>query len=95
MSHLDDGILWFTGNPLQASSDRPLPLCASGLSDEASCVFPVNHSMPSSNYNLCMYPTAICKRMSILHYLHVKYGNMDPYYHSCSQYIFNGCSYIK
>ena len=22
-SHLDDGISWFTGNPLEASSDRP------------------------------------------------------------------------
>ena len=51
-SHLDDGIEWFTGNTLEASSDRPRALRARGLSDEASRVFPVNHSMPSSNYNL-------------------------------------------
>ena len=43
---------WFTGNTLEASSDRPLALRARGLSDEASRVFPVNHSMPSSNYNI-------------------------------------------
>ena len=45
-SYLDGGILWLTGNPLKGSSDRPLT-SRSGL----SAVFPVNHSMPSSNYN--------------------------------------------
>ena len=43
---------WFTGNTLEASSDRPLVLRARSLSDEASRVFPVDHSMPSSNYNI-------------------------------------------
>ena len=47
---------WFTGNTLEASSDRPLALRARGLSDEASRVFPVNHSMPSSNYNISAKP---------------------------------------
>ena len=39
--HVIVGIEWFTGNTLEASSDRVRS--ASGLSDEASSVFPVNH----------------------------------------------------
>ena len=43
MLQLDDGIEWFTGNTREASSDRPRARSVSGLSDEASSVFPVNH----------------------------------------------------
>ena len=40
---------------LQEIHER-LHLRARGLSDEASRVFPVNHSMSSSNYNLSEVP---------------------------------------
>ena len=37
---------------LETKFDRPDELYACGLRDKASHVFPVNHSMLSSNYNI-------------------------------------------
>lgn len=57
----DNDISWLTGNPLEASFDRPLMLhFTPGLSNEVSPVLPVNHSLPSSNYNVNMF-TAVTK----------------------------------